>query len=86
MPQARAGGRNGRASKKWRRFFDIAALLDRPVSNLSGGEKSRVALARALAAAPDFLLLDEPFAALDGARRRAFIQVLSDCIAPVGCR
>jgi molybdate transport system ATP-binding protein len=58
------------------RFFDITSLLDRPVANLSGGEKSRVALARALAAAPDFLLLDEPFAALDGVRRRAFIDVL----------
>ena len=59
-------------------FFDIASLLDRSIHNLSGGEKSRVALARAVLSAPELLLLDEPFAALDGARRRAFLATLKD--------
>jgi molybdate transport system ATP-binding protein len=73
---ARRAPRGTPAMEDVAQFFDIAALLDRRVRNLSGGEKNRVALARALVSRPDFLALDEPFAALDGARRRAFIQVL----------
>jgi molybdate transport system ATP-binding protein len=75
---ARRAPHGGLSIEEAARFFDIAPLLDRPVGNLSGGEKSRVALARALVSRPDFLLLDEPFAALDSARRRDFIAALLD--------
>jgi molybdate transport system ATP-binding protein len=66
------------------RQLEIADLLDRPVRNLSGGEKSRAALARALLASPSLLLLDEPFAALDGRRRRAFLALLAEINATRG--
>ena len=75
---ARRAPKGGLGIHEAARIFDIVNLLDRPVGRLSGGEKSRVALARALASRPDFLLLDEPFAALDGVRRRAFIATLLD--------
>jgi iron complex transport system ATP-binding protein len=46
-------------------LFELQSLANRPVNSLSTGERSRVLMARALAARPRLLMLDEPFANLE---------------------
>ncbi len=65
-------------------LLGLEALLGRRPGDLSGGEKQRVALGRALLANPRLLLMDEPLAALDQPRKEEvlpFIERLRDTLA-----
>lgn len=57
-------------------LLGIAHLLERKPAGLSGGERQRVAIARALLTSPRLLLMDEPLAALDLARKNEFMPYL----------
>ncbi|HXG82016.1 MAG TPA: ABC transporter ATP-binding protein [Sphingomicrobium sp.] len=60
-------------------LFELEKLADRPVNRLSTGERARVLTARALAARPKVLLLDEPLSNLDPYWVLRFLDVFRDC-------
>ena len=63
------------------RQLEIVGLAGRgrlPPIKLSGGEQQRVAIARAIVSRPDFLILDEPTASLDGDTGRQILQFIRD--------
>ena len=73
VPRNSIAGRVGQIAEK----LGVTELLDRDAARLSGGETQRIAVARALVAGADVLLLDEPTSSLDHDSQKAFRQLLA---------
>lgn len=76
-------GVDDEAVQRWLRAFGLQALGDHYPHQISGGQRQRTALARALVNDPTALLLDEPFAALDRHLRKKLRQELRDLQADI---
>lgn len=78
VPSLRFNGEQRAKISEIAEQMGIGDLLEKRAENLSGGQKQRVALARTLLRAQPILLLDEPFSALDPARRSELQTLLAD--------
>jgi len=65
----------------WMMVMNIEELARVKAGNLSGGQKQKVALARAFAIEPDLLMLDEPFTALDTESRQSVQEAVRTCVS-----
>jgi len=65
-------------ARTWASKIGLSTHMDRPAPFLSGGEKQKIALARALITSPKLLFLDEPTASLDGAATVEIEALLSE--------
>ncbi len=77
VPRARALA----TAEGWAARVGLGDMAQRPAAVLSGGEKQKLALARALIREPDILFLDEPTANLDGRSMREIETILSEICA-----
>ena len=69
-----------KTAKEMLSLMGLSDSFDKYPTELSGGMKQRVSIARALAYNPDIILMDEPFASLDKERRSAVSDILFDMI------
>jgi ABC-type Mn2+/Zn2+ transport system ATPase subunit len=77
-PLRRPGSSDRRAVRRALEQVGMSAEVDRQIGALSGGQRRRVFLARALAAAPDLFLLDEPVTGIDATTQEELMDILEE--------
>jgi NitT/TauT family transport system ATP-binding protein len=81
---ARHAGQRDEICARYMALMGLADFADHHPKHLSGGMRQRLALARAYAVQPEFLLMDEPFGALDAQTRTAMQDLLLQVLATEG--